>query len=158
MIKHFLLILGIFISYKSIGQVKPLAKFIITDATNNNQEMTEDLLEQNAYTVFYTTGHGDLNMANVWPKEDSQSYGRLYASKSQKIKETYESYQADVMHFKWRYINNYDSNKGTASIKLIKIYKPQGVAFVLTIITESLDVIVYKGYMEGTLDFSEFGY
>ena len=38
---------------------------------------------------------------------------------------------------------------------MIKVYKPQGVAFTVKIIPENLDIIVYKGYMEGTIDFSK---
>jgi hypothetical protein len=41
-------------------------------------------------------------------------------------------------YYKWSYQNNYDGTQGTADVELIKIYKPQGVAFVCTIITENL--------------------
>jgi hypothetical protein len=53
-------------------------------------------------------------------------------------------------------MNDYDDKKGTAKIQLTKIYKPQGITFELKIIPENLDLIVYKGYMEGSLDFSVF--
>lgn len=149
------LLLSIYFS-TSFGQQKTLAEFIITDASFNNEDNTEIILEQGAYSVFYTTNDGNLYMANVWKKNNSQSYGRLYASERKKLKETYETYEADIFYFKWRYINDYDTKKGTASIKFIKIYKPQGLTFSLTIIPESLDVIIYKGNMEDSLDFSEF--
>ncbi|MBV6440816.1 MAG: hypothetical protein EPGJADBJ_02491 [Saprospiraceae bacterium] len=80
----------------------------------------------------------------------------MYSTESTKRKETYETYEADIFYFNWRYINTYDEKKGTAKVQLVKIYKPQGIAFVLKIIPENLDIIIYKGYMEGTIDFSNY--
>lgn len=95
-------------------------------------------------------------MANVWEKNDTQSFGRLYNTEHKKLKETYESFEADIFYFRWRYINSYDTKKGTATIELIKIYKPQGVTFKIKIVPENLDVLVYKGFMEGTLDLNKY--
>ena len=138
-------------------QQEILAKFIITDATLNGVDVTPTLLSNNAYTVFYTRGNdGLVYMANVWAKSNSQSYGPMYSINKENIKETYETYEADIFNFNWLYINNYDNKKGTAKVQLIKIYKPQGVAFTVTIIPENLDIMVYKGYMEGSVDFSKY--
>lgn len=141
----------------SFGQrQETLAKFIITDATTNGVDITPTLLANKAYTVFYTSDDdGLIYMANVCPESNSQSYGPMYSVETQKKRETYETYAADIFYFNWRYINTYDNKKGTAKVQMIKIYKPQGVAFTVKIIPENLDVIVYKGYMEGTIDFSE---
>jgi hypothetical protein len=134
-----------------------LAKFIITDATTNGVDVTPTLLANKAYTVFFTSDNdGLIYMANVWPKSNSQSYGPMYSVETQKKRETYETYEADIFYFNWRYINTYDNKKGTAKVQVIKIYKPQGVAFTVKIIPENLDIIVYKGYMEGTIDFSDY--
>jgi hypothetical protein len=89
-------------------------------------------------------------------KRNTQSFGRLYSSEHASLKESYDKYKADIFYFNWRYINDYDSKKGTAKVRLVKIYKPQGVIFSCTVIPEDLDVLEYKGYMNGTLDFSEY--
>jgi hypothetical protein len=149
-----ILLLGILTTVNA--QQQTLAKFIITDASLNDQDATESYFSSGGYIVFYTTDDGNLYMANVMSKLNTQSYGRLYSSDYKKLKETYETYRADVFYFRWRYINSYDSKKGTATIKLVKIYKPQGVAFSCTIIPENLDVLTYNGYMEGSLEFSEY--
>lgn len=133
-----------------------LSKFIITDASDNGNDITETILEQNGYLVFYTDAEKNLFMANVWEKNDTQSFGRLYNTEHKKLKETYENFEADIFYFRWRYINTYDTKKGTATVELIKIYKPQGITFKITIIPENLDVLVYKGYMEGTLDLNKY--
>ncbi len=131
-----------------------LAKFIITDASKNGFDNTTTILEQGAYTVFYTfENDGLIYMANYWPKNKSQSYGPMYSTKTTSYNETYE---ADIFNYNWRYTNDYDGKSGIAKIQLTKIYKPQGVSFILKIIPENLDVIVYKGYMEGSIDFSQY--
>jgi hypothetical protein len=134
-----------------------LARFIITDASKNGIDETPTMLSNNAFTVFYTSSNdGLIYMANVWEKSNSQSFGPMYSVQSKKNRETYETYEADIFHFNWRYINSYNNKKGTAKVQVIKIYKPQGVAFTVKIIPENLDIIVYKGYMEGTIDFSDY--
>ena len=138
------------------AQQQTLAKFVINDASFNSRDVTETYLDAGGYIVFYTNDDGQLFMANVMSKRDTQSFGRLYSSEHNSLKETYDKYEADVFYFKWRYVNDYDSKKGTATVKFVKIYKPQGITFTCTIIPEDLEVLVYKGYMNGTIDFSRF--
>lgn len=141
----------------SYCQQKTLAKFIITDASHNGNDTTEIYLEAGGYIAFYTQADGNLYMTNIMSKrKNSQSFGRLYSSEHSMLKETYENYEADIFFYRWRYNNTYNNNKGTATIELTKIYKPQGVTFICKIIPENLDVLIYKGYMEGTLDLNRF--
>jgi len=141
----------------ALGQQKTLGKFIITDAKINNVDMTESYLENDGYIAFYTSGDGNLNMTNIMSKRaNSQSYGRLYAMKEQVSKETKTQYETYLFSFRWRYKNTYDSKSGTATVRFQKVYKAQGVTFTCTIIPENLDILVFRGYMEGTLDFSDF--
>jgi hypothetical protein len=134
-----------------------IAKFIITDATKNGVDNTPTILDQGAYTVFYTfENDGLIYMANYWPKNNSQSFGPMYSAENVSYDETYESYKSDIFYYNWKYTNDYDGKSGTAKVELTKIYKPQGIAFVLKIIPENLDVIIYKGFMEGSIDFSKF--
>lgn len=151
-----ILLLSCVIAFGQNNKQKTLSKFIISDATDNGNDITEHILDERGYLVFYTSIDNKLYMANVRQKNDTQSFGRLYNTEIKKLKETYENFKADIFHFKWRYINSYDTKKGTATIELIKIYKPQGVTFKITIIPENLDVLVYKGYMEGTLDLNKY--
>ncbi len=152
-----ILILTSIIYCSAKAQQTTIAKFIITDASKNGTDITPTILNQGAFIAFYTSDNdGILYMANVWPKNESQSFGPLYSSKTTSYNETYETYKADLFNFKWRYINDYNTKKGTANVEMVKIYKPQGIAFILEIIPENLDVLVYKGYMEGSVDFSAF--
>lgn len=133
------------------------AKFVITDASSNGVDITPYVLEAGLYTVFYTSDDdGLLYMANVSPNQESQSYGPIYSSQMASYDETYETYKAEIFYYNWRYINDYDSKKGTAKVQFTKIYKQQGIAFTMKIITEDLDVSIYKGYMQGSIDFSKY--
>jgi hypothetical protein len=156
--KPFILSLFILIhtlSYCQDEKQKTLAKFTITDAKINGVDRTPTYLDWGAYVVFYTSGDdGLMYMANVAPNNHTQSYGPMYGVETDKLSETYENYEADFFYFNWRYANDYDSKTGTAKVQVVKIYKPQGVAFSVKIIPENLDVITFKGYMDGTIDFS----
>ena len=139
------------------AQQKTSAKFIILDARlNNDVDMTPWVLENGGYLVFYENSQGNLLMGNIVPKKNTQSYGRLYSSNKESIDETEKLYKVDIFNFKWSYQNDYDVKKGTASIQLSKIFKPNGIAFTLKMILENLDIYIYKGYMEGTIDFSKY--
>jgi hypothetical protein len=45
---------------------------------------------------------------------------------------------------------------GTAKVRVLKTYKPQGIAVTVKIIPENLEILIYKGYLEGSIDFSAF--
>ena len=159
--KHFILLLLLFCTnlnsklqaQETKKEQETLAKFEITDGTVNGEDVTPTLINEKAYLVIYRILEtDDLCMANFWSISKSQSFGSIYAVKEKHIPADDENYEADIFNFQWSYINTYDSKKGTAKVELIKIYKPQGVCFIMTIVPEDLDVLVYKGYMEGTLD------
>lgn len=155
-----LFIVILFNAYKTLAQDEiqtVIAKFIISDASKNGYDITKYVLENEVYTVFYTSGNdGHTYMANVWPKSDSQSFGRLISVEHESFEETSENYAFDIFDFTWSYINSYDKKRGTAKVQVVKIYKPLGVAFTLKIVSENLDIIIYKGFMEGSIDFNMF--
>lgn len=135
-------------------QQHPLAKLVITDGSNNGTEMKpSSFLKEGAYTVFYTNGGDSLiYMSNNWANINSQSYGTI-SSQSIAYNQTYDTCRADIYYFKWHYANTYDNRSGIADIQLIKVYHAQGAAtYVLQMLTD-LGITIYKGYMEGSLDF-----
>jgi len=150
-----LLIVILFIcllSSVSFGQQTILAKFIVEDARKNGQDITPAYTSQNAYFIFYTLPNDTtLHFSGVMPIAKTESFGIAYNMQTFITPKTSTEYETDHFTFDWSYANSYDTHKGTARIKLLKIGKPNGVAFELTMITESLDVFEYKGYMEGTL-------
>jgi len=135
---------------------KTVAKFVISDARLNKLDRTEYYLKAGAYIVFYFDNDSIPCMANVMPNKKTQSFGKLFANKHKGENATCDGYAADYFSYKWSYKNDYDNKEGTSDVNLVKIYKPQGVIFTCTIITENLDVLVYKGYLEGSIDFSKF--
>lgn len=140
-----------------VQENKKTTKFIITEASTNGVDTTPTLLEAQAYLVFYTVENDNiLYMSHVWPKHNSQSYGPMYSLESETKKETDEGDNNDVFNFDWLYITGYADKKGAAKVQLIKVHSPQGITYVIKIIPATSEVIIYKGYLEGSLDFSVF--
>jgi hypothetical protein len=128
------------------------ARFIIKDARLNDVDITEQIFDAGAYLAIYTPENSnEYSFANVQPKHDTQSFGRMTNIKRHTEEETSTSYEALALDFRWSYINDYDNKKGTADVQLFLVKKQAGVTFECKIIPENLDVLVYKGYMEGTL-------
>lgn len=163
--KHFIMLLfvicttccSILQAQEKVKTQEIIAKFQISDGTQNGVDITPTLLEQNAYLIIYRDmASKAIYMANFWEKNDTQSYGRAYSFEHEHIEESDQNYEADSYSFHWAYSNTYDNERGTAEIKLLKVYKPQGVYFKMTIIPEDLDVLVYRGFMNGTLDLTAY--
>lgn len=155
-----LFVVSIFLASSTFSfsqKVNELAKFIITEATVNDVDWTDFYLDQSAYVVFYTIDENNLiYMANYCEKDNTQSYGPMYATKSKDYEETSSTYEAKEFNFNWRYTNDYDGKTGTSKVIFTKVYQPKGVTFYIKIITEKLEVIVFTGYMEGSIDFSNY--
>lgn len=133
-----------------------IAKFIIQDARRNKVDVTTKFVETNAYVVVYKTKEGETYMAVVMDKDETQSFGRIFNMEEvQKTPETDKEYQSEVYNFRWSYKNSYDNKKGTARVRLTKIYKPLGVMFITVVIPEDLEIMEFKGYMEGTIGYGK---
>lgn len=133
---------------------KDLAKFIIQDARLNGIDVTHKYLNTDAFVVLYTTAEDDVCMAVVMDKSDTQSFGDIYDFKTVEEKpETDKNYKMEVYEFRWSYKNNYDKKQGTAKVQLTKVYKPLGIMFTMIIIPENLDMLQFKGFMEGTIGY-----
>ena len=138
-------------------QEETLGKFIITHAEVNGVDVTQELLDAEAYTAFYIYENEEgLYMANVWPKKNSQSHGLATSLSLEYQKETYEEYEADYYTFDWNYTNDYDDKSGIAKVSVIEYFKPEGVHYILKMVTDGVDTILYKGHMEGSVNFSGF--
>jgi hypothetical protein len=142
---------------KTRGQ-EIVAEFKISDASENGADITPTILDQRAKLVIYkdVQNNNALCLSNFWQKNNTQSYGPIYGMETKHIPEDDKNYEADIFFFQWRYINTYDTKKGTAKVELLKIYKPQGIYFELKIIPENLDILIYKGFMEGSLDLTVY--
>lgn len=134
---------------------KEIARFYVTHASLNGNDITEWAVNRNMFTVFYTI-NGELYMANVSDSNDDQSWGKVWGFRNETREETSTDYKVDIFYFNWNYSNSYDSKKGTCKVQFLKIYKPQGIVSKLKLITESLDLTEYIGYMEGSIDFSNY--
>ncbi len=135
---------------------KEVARFYVLEATMNGFDVTSQVVNNKAYTVFYETDEGLLYMANVWERTDSQSWGPIFNVEYEHYPETSSVYESDEFVFDWAFSNSYDTKRGICEVSLSKIYKPEGVISILTLREDSGDVTVYTGYMEGSINFSKY--
>lgn len=144
------------VSQAQDAKTTEVTRLIVSDVHVNKLDATEQFVNDKAYMSFYRVeGSDDLYLANIRPAKNTQSYGKVFGLTDVKKDATATEYKSEVLDFKWSYNNDYDGKQGTATIKLGFVYKPNGTAFVLTMLTEGLDVIVYKGYVSGTLNLKE---
>lgn len=135
---------------------KEVARFYVLEATMNGFDITSQVVNNKAYTVFYETDEGLLYMANVWERTDSQSWGPIFNVEYEHYPETSSVYESDEFVFDWAFSNSYDTKRGICEVSFSKIYKPEGIVSVLTLREDSGDVTVYTGYMKGSVNFSKY--
>lgn len=133
---------------------RELVKFIVLEAKQNGVDYTDWALDKGNYLVFFLNEYDKLCFSNVTDGE--QSHGLVSNMRHQEIEETETTYTADYYTFRWSYSNTYDGKKGSSLVELTKIYKEQAVAFVIKMITENMDVLTYKGYMEGSVNLEQY--
>lgn len=93
----------------SAQEQKEVARFYITHASRNGQDITEWAISRKIYTVFYTIGD-EPYIANVSEVDDEQSWGKIWGFKNETREETSTQYKTDIFYFNWNYSNSYDSN------------------------------------------------
>lgn len=129
-----------------------LEKFIILEATENGEDITRHLLAEEAFLSLYEIpGKESVYFANVWPREKTMSHGIVYGAELKEFPETEKAYGGVELTFYWKYQNTYNEDSGTGKVMIRKIYKPQGIYFEAIIVAENLDLLIYKGHVEGTL-------
>jgi hypothetical protein len=135
-----------------IAQHTVIAKFIITDVQINKVDATKSFTDDGAYIAFYTVdGKPQEFMTNYHERSNTQSFGAMYDLSSEENQATDTSYKTQSYTFRWSYTNTYDGKSGTATVHMLMIFKPLGVAFKITMLPENLDLIVIKGFEDGTL-------
>lgn len=132
-----------------------LSKFIITDGSINGVDISSNLLEVQAYTIFYTDKNDKddpIFMANIWPNSDTKSFGPMLDTELILGDEPFENYKTETYYFNWQYENTYDNNNGIVHAQFTKFIEPNGVASTLIMTLENSDIMIYNGYMEELSD------
>lgn len=133
---------------------KIIAKFGILEARLNGVDFTEWCMDRNNYLVLFTDENNEVCLSNVTNGE--QSYGGISVLDYKNIPETRDTYETNVYKMRWKYHNTYDTHSGSALIELTVIHKPHATSYELKMVQENMDVNIYKGYIEGSVDLSNF--
>ena len=135
---------------------KEIARFYVLKATVDGNDYTSYVVNNGAYTVFYETDDGKLYMANVWEKQDSQSWGPVLNMRVQRHSETNTTYADDEFIFDWAFRNSYDSKTGVCEVSFSKVYRSQRIVSILRIREKNGCFTEYIGYMKGSVNFSKY--
>lgn len=79
---------------------------------------------------------------------ETQSYGEIT------ILEEHETEKEIRVALLWKYANSYDDKTGTAQILFRLINRPVAVAFELSVLTESGSILMFKGYVNESLNWN----
>ena len=148
-------IITILLVNSQISERVVLSKFIITDGSLNGVDISFNLLEAQAYTIFYTDKNDKddpIFMANIWPNPDTKSFGPMLDMELFLGVEPFENYKTETYYFHWQYENTYDNNKGIGQAQFTKFIEPNGVTSTLIMTLENSDIFIYNGYMEELSD------
>lgn len=158
----------IFISTGLMAQKQKVAgRFIVTNGTVNGQDISAALKSKKIMTVFYQNNPEELSMAQVmsgkmnkkYGKEE-QTYGRLYPIYHKYTPAKGYIPKKQVFFFYWKFHEigrNGSGDQMSAIVKFTKIFSPQGIVFEEKIINgKSRKLVNFSGFMQGTIDFSNY--
>jgi hypothetical protein len=129
-------------------------RLIISDARKNGRDITPAMVEKGAELIFYRrAGEDKLYLALIEAKNSIQTDGVIYALTTSNTPESADSYASETTQFRWSYTQA-DGVAGTAQVSLVRVKKPQGVIYQMTVLNESLDQWQYKGHVDGTMNLS----
>jgi len=121
----------------------------IIQAEIDGEDYSELYYRNKAFLAFYKRD-SVAYFTNCWQKAGTQSYGRAV------LLEQHETEDEMTSVILWKYANTYDDETGTAIILLRLIHRPVAVAFELSILTESAKMLIFKGYVNGSLDWKPY--
>lgn len=85
-------------SMLAFAQQKEQARFHVTYAIYNGEDITEWAIKSKLFTVFYTVNE-ELYMANYSETNETQSWGVIWELKNESIPETASNYKTDIFYF-----------------------------------------------------------
>ena len=92
--------------------------FKVSEASIDGINVTKALKKVKAYSVFYYE-NGILNMANVWKRANSKSFGPIELKHQHKF--MLNRQKGTVYFFQWNFENSYDTHSGETDVTLVKM-------------------------------------
>lgn len=125
----------------------------IIQAKRDGKDFSELCYRNEAFLAFYER-NGLLHFANVWQKTGKQLYGEVTQLEHTEDENT--EYKTESTSYLWHYSRNENKQTGTAIILLRLIYRPVAVAFELSVLTEGAEMLMFKGYVNSSLNWKPF--
>ncbi len=132
------------ITLSVFGQENILNKYEITEIFCNKKKLSGVCKENGTCLVFYSTKDSAVAMANVWQKDGSCSFGKIYNVQDRIVK-TLSGAKKKIFTFLWKYENTYDDKKGALDVIFTVIKKSKEAFFTLKMTLENNVVYILKG-------------
>lgn len=128
-----------------------LARIDVVRAIVNGQDISQNAIDNQQCIQLYKQG-GDILFTNSFIKAGSKSYGKVYNVEYRSVREKNYS-NSEVFHFKWNWINSFDSETGTADVYIKVVTGNEGTAARIIVVSDDLEQILdYAGVIRGSLD------
>lgn len=129
-----------------------IANFQIKEASENGKDITSLVVNRDYYlSLFKSENSNILQFSVICASDESQSYGSIYSIKHETLPDTEKNSKSELYSFYWSYNNTYNTETGTAKIKLLVVYEPKNTLYTLSMQYENLEEFIYKGFIEGDL-------
>ena len=125
----------------------------IIQAGIDREDYSEVCYRNEAFLVFYER-NDKLHFATVWQKTGVQLYGevvQLEHTEDDKAKE-----RTETTSYLWNYSHTGTGATGTAIIWIRLTHRPVAVAFELSILRENAEMLLFKGYVNGSLNWKPY--
>ncbi|MBK8623061.1 MAG: hypothetical protein IPN79_15225 [Saprospiraceae bacterium] len=118
--------------------------YIINHAILDSVDYSEHYQNVNGYIKFYQPSPTEkFYMANVMPKEDTQSFGEITDLETQK--EFIDGELVEIANFKWHFKNSYDDISGEADVIFYTTMKDSVHQFVCLMNLENGEFSIFSG-------------
>lgn len=135
-------LLGLFIN--AGAQYNDSIRYIVTEARINKLDYSNDYFDQGQYLAFYSKKNGESGFLNSTADHTEYSYGQILNMKRMKMEE--DGCKGETIYFRWKYRNSYDKDSGYAFVQLKRLYRENGVEFLIKIVSNKLEMIEFSGF------------
>ena len=147
--KLYILTIFLLLSITVISQTQnSTERYRITQFKENGKNVTKEYKGKEQYLMFFENDKNELCFAIGSQITKEKSYGVIHLNDSKKNIQTKDNCTAEIMNFRWKYRNSYDSVCGYAVNTFTKIFTEPVVSFHCIMATQDLVVYEYSGYME----------
>jgi hypothetical protein len=135
--------------YAQGQQTETSARFAVTQAISNGEDESTAYIKKKQSLRIYRNEKKQWCFSNGAGTTSEISYGQLFALNGDKATWTLPATTNENLQFRWKYLNNYDTETGYSLLSISKTNDPSGRAYYFKIITQDGDLYTYTANLVG---------